>query len=278
MNIDLHTHSSYSDGTDSPQALIQRARHERIDVIGLTDHDTVAGWSEASQASAHAGIKLVRGMEITARYREVPVHILGYLFDPQHPSITAHIAKLHDSRIGRAREIIQRLAVDYPITFDDVVAHGAPGAVLGRPHIADALVSLGAVESRSQAFEELLAPSSPYYVSHYSSEAIDVVTFIRQAGGKSVWAHPWAASRGQIAAESAFEELADAGLFGVEVDHRDNPADTRPALADIVKSYGLARFGSSDYHGTGKPNQLGEFTTSADVYFSLIDGTFAEVI
>lgn len=138
-------------------------------------------------------------MEITARCHGTHVHILGYLFNPGHPKIIDHIAKLQASRHGRAREITQRLAEDYPISFDDVVAHAAPGAVLGRPHIADALVTLGLVESRSHAFERLLAPSSPYYVSQYAPEASDVVKFVGQAGGKTVWAHPHASSRGNIA-------------------------------------------------------------------------------
>ncbi|QJC22172.1 PHP domain-containing protein [Arcanobacterium buesumense] len=278
MKIDLHTHSTCSDGTDSPAKLIEQAHAAHVDVVGITDHDTVAGWDEASQAASQLGVKLVRGMELTATCHGVRVHILGYLFDPHHRAVQEHIRTVQASRVNRARLITERLAEDFPITFDDVVAQAAPGAVLGRPHIADALVAAGVIANRSQAFARLLASSSPYYVSQYAPTAREVVEFIGVAGGKTVWAHPRAMARGKVAPDSAFAELAQAGLFGIEVDHRDNPADTRPALADIVKEYGLARFGSSDYHGTGKPNELGENTTARDVYYELIDGTFAEVI
>lgn len=124
----------------------------------------------------------------------------------------------------------------------------------------------------------MLATSSPYYVEQYAPDARAVVEFIHAAGGKTVWAHPKAMKRGTVAPDRAYRELAEAGLFGIEVDHRDNPADTRQFLTDIVNAYGLARFGSSDYHGRGKPNKLGENTTSPDAYRALIDGTFAEVI
>ncbi len=278
MKIDLHAHSTASDGTDSPSQLALQACAAGLAVVGITDHDTVDGWNSAAAAATETGVRLVRGMELTATCHGARVHILGYLFDPENEAVRNHIYTVQASRENRAREITERLAVDFPITFDDVLAQAAPDAVLGRPHIADALVKLGIIANRSEAFEQILSSSSPYYVSQYAPEAVDVVQFIQQAGGKTVWAHPWARARGKVAPDSAFAELAEAGLFGVEVDHRDNPAVTRPALADIVKGCGLARFGSSDYHGTGKPNKLGENTTFEDAYYQLIDGTFAEVI
>lgn len=278
MMIDLHTHTTCSDGTDSPTELMKKACEVGIDVIGLTDHDTVSGWEEASIAARANSIRLVRGIEITATCHGVRVHILGYLFNSEDNKVQDHIRSVRESREGRARAITERLAADFPVTFEDVMRQAAPGATLGRPHIADALVEKGILANRSEAFEQLLATSSPYYVEQYAPDARAVVEFIHAAGGKTVWAHPKAMKRGTVAPDRAYRELAEAGLFGIEVDHRDNPADTRQFLTDIVNVYGLARFGSSDYHGRGKPNKLGENTTSPDAYRALIDGTFAEVI
>lgn len=278
MMIDLHTHTTCSDGTDSPTELMKKACEVGIDVIGLTDHDTVSGWEEASIAARANSIRLVRGIEITATCHGVRVHILGYLFNSEDNKVQDHIRSVRESREGRARAITERLAADFPLTFEDVMRQAAPGATLGRPHIADALVEKGILANRSEAFEQLLATSSPYYVEQYAPDARAVVEFIHAAGGKTVWAHPKAMKRGTVAPDRAYRELAEAGLFGIEVDHRDNPADTRQFLTDIVNVYGLARFGSSDYHGRGKPNKLGENTTSPDAYRALIDGTFAEVI
>lgn len=278
MMIDLHTHTTCSDGTDSPTELMKKACEVGIDVIGLTDHDTVSGWEEASIAARANSIRLVRGMEITATCHGVRVHILGYLFNSEDNKVQDHIRSVRESREGRARAITERLAADFPVTFEDVMRQAAPGATLGRPHIADALVEKGILANRSEAFEQVLATSSPYYVEQYAPDARAVVEFIHAAGGKTVWAHPKAMKRGTVAPDRAYRELAEAGLFGIEVDHRDNPADTRQFLTDIVNAYGLARFGSSDYHGRGKPNKLGENTTSPDAYRALIDGTFAEVI
>lgn len=278
MMIDLHTHTACSDGTDSPTELMKKACEVGIDVIGLTDHDTVSGWEEASIAARANSIRLVRGMEITATCHGVRVHILGYLFNSEDNKVQDHIRSVRESREGRARAITERLAADFPVTFEDVMRQAAPGATLGRPHIADALVEKGILANRSEAFEQLLATSSPYYVEQYVPDARAVVEFIHAAGGKTVWAHPKAMKRGTVAPDRAYRELTEAGLFGIEVDHRDNPADTRQFLTDIVNVYGLARFGSSDYHGRGKPNKLGENTTSPDAYRALIDGTFAEVI
>lgn len=278
MRIDLHTHSFYSDGTESPAELVDSARAAGLDVIGLVDHDTVAGWEEAARAAQGSGIALVRGMEVTARVGETSVHILGYLFDPQHPWVIAHMAQLAQSRAERAQRIVAKLAADFPITWQRVQEIAGDASVVGRPHIADALVAVGVVPNRSAAFTSLLHAGSPYYVPHLAPQASDVVAGIAEAGGKAVWAHPWASARGDIAPIETFAELAEAGLFGVEVDHRDNPVVRRAGLADIVAREGLACLGSSDYHGTGKPNRLGENTTSREVYECLISDTRVEVV
>lgn len=277
MRIDLHTHSRCSDGTDSPAELVQAGARAGLDVMAITDHDTIAGWAEAARAAACCGITLVRGMEISARYEGHSVHILAYLFDPENPALCQHIKQIRASRWDRAQQIVQRLHADFPITWDDVVAQADPEVTIGRPHIADALVKIGVVGERGQAFDELLHPSSRYYVRQYAPEAIEVIDVVKKAGGKTVWAHPKAVKRGTLVPDSAFAVMAAAGLFGVEVDHRDNPQEKRADLAAIVASCGLRAFGSSDYHGMGKPNRLGEHTTSQDVFEALTEGAYMEV-
>ncbi|MCI5826349.1 MAG: PHP domain-containing protein [Arcanobacterium sp.] len=285
MKIDLHTHSSASDGTDAPEQLPQLAHVAGLDVVALTDHDTVAGWELAARAAPAAGVALVRGIEITthclvdpaehpAGKNQVSVHILGYLFDPSHPLIASHIARMASARDDRAREIVARLAVDYPINWETVQNFRDPAAPIGRPHIADALVAAGIVADRSAAFRTILSTNSPYYVPNHSPLAADAVQWIVQAGGKAVLAHPKARARGNYLPDAAFGPLRDAGLFGVEVNHRDNPPAERAALARLAAALGLREFGSSDYHGTGKPNRLGENVTHPEVYEELLAGTF----
>lgn len=289
MRIDLHSHSNASDGTDDPSDVPHLAREAGLDVIGLTDHDTVAGWSRAQAQVSAAGVSLVRGMEMTAYMpveparhplgkTRVSVHVLAYLFDPQHPLIAAHIERIARVRYERAREIVDRLARDYPIRWNDVQANVKGEAPIGRPHIADALVKRGIVSDRAAAFRSILSFSSPYYVPSSSPVAMQTVEWINAAGGKAVLAHPKARSRGNFLSDSDIEKIAEAGLFGIEIAHRDNPVEIREQLADLAERLQLRQFGSSDYHGTGKPNALGENTSDSQAYRDLLKGAFLPVI
>ena len=278
--IDLHTHSAISDGTQTPTELMASAREAGLICVGLTDHDTVAGWEEAARAVSDTGVSLVRGMEVTSHYNDagarVSVHMLAYLFDPTAPALAAHRERLLASRADRARQIVERLSEDFPLSWDDVVA--GEGAVVGRPHIADALIAAGVVSSREEAFADLLHPRGKYYVPNYSPDVFDVISWINDAGGRAVFAHPMAAKRGKTVPLSALDTMAEAGLFGVEVNHRDNPPHLREALASRARALELFQFGSSDYHGAGKPNRLGENTTDSDTLAALEQGAFLEVV
>ncbi|MEW6916002.1 PHP domain-containing protein [Trueperella pyogenes] len=280
--IDLHTHSSYSDGTQTPAELMAAARDAGISTLGLTDHDTIAGWAAAAAAVAGTGVNLVRGMEVTAHYNDagtpLSVHMLAYLFDPQAPELAAHRENLRTSRITRAQHIVARLAEDLPISWQDVVEIAGPDAVVGRPHIADALVVAGIVDSREQAFANYLSPRGKYYVRNYSPDVFDVIAWINAAGGRAVFAHPAAVKRGKTVPLQALDAMAEVGLFGVEVHHRDNPESLRGQLAEKAEQLGLCQFGSSDYHGAGKPNRLGEHTTDSETLKLLAQGAFLEVI
>jgi predicted metal-dependent phosphoesterase TrpH len=263
--IDLHTHSTASDGTDAPGRVGQAAAAAGLAVVALTDHDTAAGWDDAVAALPGTGVALVRGAEISAQSDHISVHLLSYLHDPAHPALLAELERTRAARRTRLERMAALLAEDYPVTWDDVLAQTGPDATVGRPHLADALVAARVVASRDEAFATMLRPGTPYYVPHYAPDAVDAVRAIRAAGGVPVFAHPGAEQRGRVVPEERIEQLAAAGLAGLEVDHRDHDERTRARLRDVADVLGLLVTGASDYHGTGKANRLGENTTSPDV-------------
>ncbi|NUL46751.1 PHP domain-containing protein [Cellulosimicrobium funkei] len=266
MPFDLHTHSNISDGTEPPAEVVRAAARAGLTGLALTDHDTTAGWGEAAAAAGEHGLVLVPGMEVSCvSDTGISVHLLSYLHDPLAPGLTGEIARSKSSRHSRAQRMVERLAEDYPITWEMVLAHSTPDATLGRPHIADALVTAGVVRDRSAAFTSILTPRSPYYVGHYAPDPVDAVRLVLEAGGVPVFAHPMASMRGRVIGMELFREMIDAGLAGVEVFHRDNPDDARRTLRLIAAEHGLFITGSSDYHGAGKPNRIGEHTTPAEV-------------
>ena len=272
VSIDLHTHSTVSDGTESPADVMRSAKEAGLDAVALTDHDSTAGWEEAARTARELGLTLVPGMEVSCRSSEgISVHILSYLHDPGHPGLLAEISRSRTARVSRAELMVQRLAEDFPINWELVQEHVAPGATIGRPHIADALVAAGVVPNRSAAFSGILTARSRYFVAHYAPDPAHAVELIRQAGGVPVFAHPVASSRGRVVGEQTFHEMIDAGLLGVEIDHRDNPPEGRAWLRQLAAENSLLVTGSSDYHGTGKPNRLGEFTTAPEVLEKIID-------
>ncbi len=278
VRIDLHTHSRASDGTQTPTELVTAARDAGLDVVALTDHDTTAGWDEAAAAAPVAGVDLVRGTEVSARSHGVSVHLLSYLQDPAHPALAGELARARDSRVHRARSIVERMARDVPITWQDVQEQARDAVVVGRPHIADALVALGVVPDRDAAFAHLLASSGPYHVDHYAPDAPAAVAAIRASGGVPVFAHPAADARGRIVPDRVFDELAEAGLAGLEVFHRDHSAEQRERLLRLADRLGLLVTGSSDYHGDGKANRLGENLTRPEVLDEIVRQGTTEVV
>jgi predicted metal-dependent phosphoesterase TrpH len=280
VRIDLHAHSNVSDGTQDPAGVMASAAEAGIDVVALTDHDSTDGWAEATRAARDHGVALVPGMEISCRTSEgISVHLLSYLHDPESPGLLEEITKAKDARYTRAERMVSLLAEDYPLTWDDVIHHVAPGATLGRPHIADALVAAGVVEDRSEAFSSILTSRSRYYVQHYAPDPALAVELVRAAGGVPVFAHPVASARGRIVGERTYHEMIDAGLAGLEIYHRDNPEEGREFLRQLARTHGLLVTGSSDYHGAGKPNLLGENVTSPEVFARIEElGTGSAVV
>ena len=266
MRIDLHTHSNVSDGTETPAEVIRSAAKAGLDAVALTDHDSTDGWDQAAEAAVQHGLAFVPGMEISCRTdKGISVHLLSYLHDPTHPGLLEEINKSRDARLTRAERMVTLLSEDYPLTWDDVIHHVAPGATVGRPHIADALVAAGVVADRSEAFNSILTSHSRYFIQHYAPDPALAVGLVRAAGGVPVFAHPVASSRGRIVGDKTYREMIDAGLLGLEIDHRDNPEEGRKFLRNLAAEHGLLITGSSDYHGTGKPNLLGENLTDPAV-------------
>lgn len=280
MRIDLHTHSRVSDGTESPDVVAAAAHAAGLDVFALTDHDSTAGWAAAGRAAVELGLTFVPGMEVSCRTEEgISVHVLSYLHDPTHPGLLEEIGKARDARLNRAERMVELLAEHFPISWAGVHEHVGEGATVGRPHIADALVAAGVVSDRSEAFAHILASHSPYYVPHYAPAPELAVRLVREAGGVPVFAHPMASARGRVVDESTFRAMIAAGLMGLEVDHRDNTDEGKVWLRALAREEGLFITGSSDYHGAGKPNSLGENLTSPEV-FDVIEaaGTGSSVI
>lgn len=261
MRIDLHTHSNVSDGTQSPADVMASAADAGLDVVALTDHDTTAGWGEAAEAAAQHGVALVRGIEVSCQHEGISIHLLGYLQDPAEPGLLEELERSRKSRETRAERIVERLARAVPLSWDDVLKQIEPGATVGRPHIADAMVAKGIVTSRGAAFSDYLHDRSPYYVSHYAPDPVKAVRLVNAAGGVAVMAHPFASGRGLVVDDSVIEEMAAAGMAGLEVHHRDHTARQVQHGLDLAASLGLFVTGSSDYHGAGKVNLLGENTT-----------------
>jgi predicted metal-dependent phosphoesterase TrpH len=268
--IDLHTHSSVSDGTETPTQLIEAAVESGLGAVAITDHDSTAGWSEAFAAASGTGLMVIPGMELSTNYGPASVHMLAYLFDALDGGIIAETARIRDGRLHRAESIVAKIAEDYDLSWDDVLAESSDGTTLGRPHIADALVRKGIVPNRSAAFESILHWRGGYYEKYYAPSPLEGVRMIVRAGGVPVLAHPATYGKYRPMDDSVIGDLADEGLFGLEVGHRDNTEDGKRRLLKLAKKFGLEVTGASDYHGDGKPNRLAENTTEPEVLEKLL--------
>jgi predicted metal-dependent phosphoesterase TrpH len=283
VKIDLHTHSTRSDGLDTPSQLVTNAAKAGINVLALTDHDTVSGWDEARSKAIELGLGFVPGIEVTSvsdveksgRTIRISVHLLAYLPDPNHEALAQVLGDTVATREARARAIVDKLATQMPITWEMVLDHLDKGATIGRPAIADTLVTMKKVSDRSEAFEYYLATDGPFYVSHSTVSTVEAIELIGKAGGVSVIAHPLKGVGPDTSPEDLpldhFEEMIQRGLSGIEVYHRDVPEAARSWLLGLADKHNLIVTGSSDYHGVaGKPNQLGENTTSQEMLDRII--------
>jgi hypothetical protein len=267
--IDLHTHSTASDGTTPPEVLVREAREAGLDVLALTDHDTTGGWA-AAQAAQPDGLTLVRGAEISCVSGTISLHLLAYLFDPAEPVFAAARRELRDSRTSRAERMARMLEDDGTgVTWARV--QQLAGGTVGRPHVAQALVEQGHVATVSDAFTpDWIGTHGRYWVDKVEIDVLDAVRMVAGAGGVSVFAHPRASVRGRTVDDQVIADMAEAGLAGLEVDHVDHSQAERQHLLGLAQELDLLTTGSSDFHGTAKTVQLGACTTAEAAYERLV--------
>jgi hypothetical protein len=269
VRADLHVHSNASDGTDPPAEVMSRAARAGLDVVALTDHDTVAGQAQARRALPES-LTLVPGMELSCRLEDRSLHLLAYLFDPDDPDLAAQTQRIRDDRVLRAQAMVDRLIdLGVPITWADVAAI-AGSAVVGRPHIARAMAASGAIASPDQAFtREWIADGGRAYVDRYALEPGRAIGLVRAAGGVAVVAHP-RADRALLVTDEQIAGLAAAGLAGVEVFHPDQPEAEQASLLGLTRDLGLIATGGSDDHGSLTGHRIGSYTAAPGAYESLI--------
>ncbi|MET8039261.1 PHP domain-containing protein [Micromonospora sp. NPDC005215] len=277
--IDLHTHSTASDGTLPPAELVRAAAEAGLDVLAITDHDTTAGWAPAVRALP-PGLRLIRGAELSCRWSgtrpAVPLHLLAYLFDPDHPDLVAELGRVRAAREERGERIVGLLRADgIDVSWPDILA-GAGGGTVGRPHIAQALIRAGLVGSTREAFgPDWLGER--YRLPKDDIDVFRAIQLIRSAGGVPVFAHPRATRRGRVVPDELIAELAVAGLAGLEADHEDHSPAEREHVRALAAELGLFFTGSSDFHGTHKTVQLGAFSTSTEAYERIVAAGVTEV-
>jgi 3',5'-nucleoside bisphosphate phosphatase len=278
MRADLHVHSSASDGTEPPAEVMRRAAEAGLDVVALTDHDTVAGHAEARRAltGTLTSLTLLPGMELSSRLGDRSLHLLAYLFDAGQPDLAAELSRIRDDRVLRAQAMVGRLAdLGVGITWDQVAAIAGP-AVVGRPHIARAMAASGAIASPREAFtRDWIGDGGRAYVSRYALDPVHAIRLVRGAGGASVLAHPRAGPEkgaGEVGGVSDEEigRLAAAGLAGVEVFHPDQSDTERARLLALAHDLALVPTGGSDDHGSLTGHRIGCETVGADAYQALI--------
>jgi predicted metal-dependent phosphoesterase TrpH len=267
--IDLHTHSTASDGSTPPAVLVREAHEQGLDVLALTDHDTTAGWAEA-EAALPAGLSLVRGAELSCVSGGISLHLLAYLFDPQEPALAAELRALRESRVSRAESMARRLQeAGTGVTWARV--RELAGGTVGRPHVAEALVEQGHVATVGEAFtSEWIGTDGRYYVAKRELDVLQAIGMVRRAGGVPVFAHPAATKRGRTVGDEVIAAMAEAGLVGLEVDHVDHDDAARVHLSGLAAELGLLTTGSSDFHGTMKTVRLAAQTTAEETYERLV--------
>lgn len=273
MRIDLHTHSSVSDGTDTPEELVRKAAAAGLDVVALTDHDTFDGLNAAVAEGQRIGVQVLRGMELSCSRGGDSVHLLAYGADPLNADLVAELALVRGGRKGRLTGVLMKLAeLGVPVSEAEVMAQVGDSPSVGRPHIADAMIKAGHVGDREEAFDRFLAEGGPAHVHRYAIELERGIDLVHAAGGVAVIGHPWGRGREHVLPPALLSALAaEHGLDGVEVDHQDHDASTRAQLRTLAAELGLLVTGSSDYHGTGKlDHDLGCNTTAPEVYDDLV--------
>jgi 3',5'-nucleoside bisphosphate phosphatase len=252
--LELHCHTTCSDGTLTPTELVQAAVEAGVSALAITDHDTLSGWDEAIGAAKSYNLEIVPGVELSTVHNNRSLHILG--FYPDADKLSVSLVERIEGRKRRAREMVAKLeALGYPISLPELGEGVAPS----RPHVARALVEAGYFKSSEQVFESLLGDDKPAYVHYEKFSICEGVTLLRNCGAVPVWAHPYLFRGGKV--EEVLKELVDAGLMGIEVYHPCHTTKDRKHLEDLCSHYGLLMTGGSDYHGPSPDGSSANRTT-----------------
>jgi 3',5'-nucleoside bisphosphate phosphatase len=261
---DLHTHSTFSDGTATPAENVRLAIGRDLEGLAVTDHDTSEGVAEA-RAEAGEDIRIVPGLELSAEHDGASLHVLAYWVDPDHPGLRDELRRLHDTRFRRGERMVEKLqALGYDVSFERVRAI-AGDDLIARPHIAQAMVEAGVVATEKDAFDRYISDDGPAYVPKHALAPLDALALIRDAGGACVLAHPGMWRGSEAVPEELIEAMADGGMAGLEVDHPDHDEAQRVHYGSIAARLGLVRTGASDCHGARYDFRLGSETTPAEL-------------
>ena len=275
MGIDLHTHSTASDGTYSPTDLARMVSDAGLEAFALTDHDTISGVNEALKASEEIGIECIPGVEISVSLEKGSAHMLGYLFDPADEAFGVSLAEFNDSRNERNVKILDNLhKLGIDLSLEDVLRQKDDNddeGALGRPHFAKALIEKGVVASFDEAFDRYLGKNRPAYAERRRATAEDAIAIIHSAGGLAVLAHPkWVKAKGSEL-ELLVESLASAGLDGLECHYTDHSAEQTQTYLKLAERLGLLVTGGSDFHGEAKPDaRLGVGQGNLNIPYELL--------
>lgn len=244
---DLHIHTTASDGHSSPMEIVQSAHEHKLEIISITDHDTIRGYRQAKETAEKLDIQLLPGVEITADFKGRECHLLAYCFDPEHHKINNLLAQHYRSRLERAKWIIDQLSKEgLDLSIEEVKAE-ANGGILARPHIASVLIDKGYVASFKEAFIRYLSDESLGSIYNEYHSHLEVIETVKEAGGATIVAHP-----GKLYGESELEALVDAGIDGMETIHPSHECQTQKRIEEFADKYNLLMTGGSDFHGGNK--------------------------
>jgi predicted metal-dependent phosphoesterase TrpH len=268
--IDLHAHSNRSDGTFTPSELVRLAAERELEVLALTDHDTTDGLEEAVGEGARSGVEIVPGVEFSAEFDRTSVHVLCYWMDVEDQALQAELGRLGEDRYRRGELMVERLqALGVPVAFERV-REIAGDATIVRPHIAQAMVEAGAVQTEKEAFERYIGDGRPGHVAKHALDPLDAVALIRAAGGVCVLAHPGMWGDQSSVPEALIERMAEAGMRGLEVDHPDHAPEARDHYRRLAGQLGLVATGGSDCHGVRyDPVRLGSSLCDPEAFDAL---------
>ncbi|HTG48546.1 MAG TPA: PHP domain-containing protein [Actinomycetota bacterium] len=262
---DLHTHSTYSDGTATPAENVRLAVERGLEGIAVTDHDTTAGYDDAFAAAEGTGVRIVPGIEFSAEYDGASLHVLAYWADPAHPGLREELRRLTDTRFRRGELMIEKLReLGYDVSFDRVRAI-AGDDLIARPHVAQAMVEAGIVPTEAEAFDRFISDGGIAYVPKHALDPLDALALIADAGGACVLAHPGMWRDADEVPEDLIERMAAAGMAGLEVDHPDHDEAQRATYRLLAERLHLVPTGASDCHGERYGFRLGACTTPAEL-------------